>query len=888
VIRPYQDDCVAATLAEFDKGVMSTINVLATGLGKTRITAELIRRVQPSRCLFLCHRDTLVYQARDTIEQNAGVKVGIEMADLKADYGVFSKEQVVIGTVQTQYSGNGGDGRMANFRPTDFDYMFLDECFPAGTLVDGIPIEQLKKGDTVRSMGKTIEPKKVVATFKSKPHCMVRVAFASGHTMVTTNSHPIFSIGVGGYVPAHALTSNSVVFRLITNEPEMLRMWRSRHTKDKIRTLSSLVWKEAVLFPLLRARNAIKGVVIDYGENKSKIRIPEDDLPQPYVPTDHSQEDGRHATTDWPPAYFSGWKWERSNKHRGGTCRRVILEHQCRGENEYAERFGLSNLLQAGCWPSSIKDRGGNRWSFTFCGDQEATGQQEGRFFTVDRVESVTFLEPGSDGKFGGLCPDGFVYNIEVEDNHNYFADGVLVHNCHHWVAPSYLKVVRYFQQNPRLKVVGFTATPDRSDEEALKQLFQTTAYKMDILAGIGEGWLVPIKQHYVPVEGLDYSHISTTAGDLNLGQLSAVLEEEETVQRMIQPTLEASWSLPDRYLDFAPVEDWGQVLRRKGKPRRTLVFCTSIKQAQRFSEVLNRVVSGMSTAIWDKVSREERKVILKDFKSGALQVLVNVGICGEGFDNPAVELLIMGRATKSRSLYTQFAGRGLRPADSIARLLNDCVDSGSRCKLIAQSEKPSCTVLDFVGNSGNHKLITVADILGGKVSDRALKLAKKKMEKKGEAMDVMEVLEESEEEIRKRIERTKREAEARRVKLVARSKYTKIEINPFDALDLVPTKPKPFDMGKKLSESQVNLMARFGINASQYPYTQAKQLFVELCKRLKDRKATPRQADVLKRAGYANAAELPAKEAKVLIDNLRNNGWKRPVSKPVIAEELL
>jgi len=578
MIRGYQNDCVNAFISEFESGTRATLGVLATGLGKTTIASEFIRRIQPSRCLFLAHRDTLIYQARDTIERIAGVKCGIEMADLKADYGFFSKEQVVVGTVQTQYSGNSGEGRMALFRPTDFEYLFLDEA--------------------------------------------------------------------------------------------------------------------------------------------------------------------------------------------------------------------------------------------------------------------------------------------------------------HHWVAPSYIKVVRYFQQNERLKVIGFTATPDRSDEEALGQLFQTTAYEMDIRSGITEGWLVPVYQQYVPVQGLDYSHITTTAGDLNLSQLSAVLEEEETVQRMIQPTLEASWSLPEHRLDFAPVEEWSNVMTKKGRPKRTLVFCSSIKQAQRFAEVLNRVRSGMACAIWDKVSKEERRTILKDFKSGALQVLVNVGICGEGFDNPAVELLIMGRATKSRSLYTQFGGRGLRPADNVASLLNDCSTAEERCRMIANSEKPGCTILDFVGNSGRHKLITAADILGGKVSAKGIELAKKKMLQTGEPMNVMNTLEESEEEARKRIERAKRLAEERRIKLVARSQFKKITVDPFDALDLMPQAPKSFDSDKKLSENQLALMLRFGVDGSRYPYTQAKQLFIELCKRMNKGLASPPQCELLRKYGY-DPTNMPRKEAKRLIDNLRNNGWKKPSTVP-------
>jgi superfamily II DNA or RNA helicase len=572
MIREYQDDCANAIQEQFESGVNSTLAVLATGLGKTTIASEFIRRVQPSRCLFLAHRDTLIYQARDTIQRVAGVKCGIEMAELKAEYGLFSKDQVVVGTVQTQNSGNGGLGRMALFRPTDFDYLFCDEA--------------------------------------------------------------------------------------------------------------------------------------------------------------------------------------------------------------------------------------------------------------------------------------------------------------HHWVAPSFLKVVRYFQQNPRLKVVGFTATPDRTDREALGQLFKTTCYEYDIWDGITDGWLVPVAQQFAPVAGLDYSHIKTTAGDLNLGELSAVMEEEETVQRMIQPTLEAAWNLEPHRLDYAPVEDWGHVIGKLGRPKRTLVFCTSIAQAQRFAEIINRVRAGTATAIWDKVSKEDRRRILGDFKSGVLQILVNVGICGEGFDNPSVELIVMARATKSRSLYTQFVGRALRPLDEIAKLLNSINDAARR-QMIESSKKPIATVLDFVGNSGKHKLITMADILGGKVSDRAIALAKKKALKSEKAMPVSELLEDSQEEIRKKMERAKKIAEERRVKLVARSQYKLVDVNPFDALDITPSDPKSTNT-QKLTEKQAALMLKFGIDASKYPYAQAKQLFIELCKRLNKRQATPGQCALLKKHGY-ETKELPYKEAKRLIDNLKNNNWRNP-----------
>ncbi|WP_371863443.1 helicase-related protein [Deinococcus cellulosilyticus] len=46
-------------------------------------------------------------------------------------------------------------------------------------------------------------------------------------------------------------------------------------------------------------------------------------------------------------------------------------------------------------------------------------------------MESVQVLQPGDSGEYGGLCPGGVVYNLEVAVHHNYFAEGILVHNCY-------------------------------------------------------------------------------------------------------------------------------------------------------------------------------------------------------------------------------------------------------------------------------------------------------------------------------------------------------------------------------------------------------------------------------------------------------------------------
>ena len=76
-----------------------------------------------------------------------------------------------------------------------------------------------------------------------------------------------------------------------------------------------------------------------------------------------------------------------------------------------------------------------------------------------------------------------------------------------------------------------------------------------------------------------------------------------------------------------------------------------------------------------------ERARILEAFKAGEYQVLCNVNILTEGYDLPDIETVILNRATKSKSLYLQMVGRGLRPAPGKAR----------------------CTVIDQGGNVWEH-----------------------------------------------------------------------------------------------------------------------------------------------------------------------------------------
>lgn len=438
--------------------------------------------------------------------------------------------------------------------------------------------------------------------------------------------------------------------------------------------------------------------------------------------------------------------------------------------------------------------------------------------------------------------------------------DTLIVDEGHHATSSSYVRVINYYKTNPKLKVLGLTATPDRADEEALGQVFESVAFDYEILDAINDGWLVPIDQQFVSIEDLDYSSIRTTAGDLNGADLDAVLTSEKPLHGMASSTLEIIGS------------------------RRALVFAASVHHAEQLCEIFNRHQSGMAAVVSAKTDKDERKKIISDYAQGKFQIMCNCGVFTEGFDDSGVEVIIMGRPTKSRALYAQMAGRGTRPAESIASQLNNVLNGILRRGMIARSVKPSCLIVDFVGNSGKHKLVTTADILGGNVSDEAVDSAVSNATKSGKPVRMGKELEE-EEKRQEEIKIKKLEAEARRARLVVKASYKTQKIDPFDVLKIKPVKERGWDKGRVLSEPQKRILReKMGLNPDDFTYGAAKQLLnkqFEIWGKAKESGVfapTFKMMGILSKHGV-DATKLSFKQASATIDAIAKNGWKLPAN---------
>jgi len=180
--------------------------------------------------------------------------------------------------------------------------------------------------------------------------------------------------------------------------------------------------------------------------------------------------------------------------------------------------------------------------------------------------------------------------------------------------------------------------------------------------------------------------------------------------------------------------------------------------------------------------------------------------------------------------------------------------------------------IIDFVGNSGRHKLVTSADVLGGNYSDEIVERAKKNAETKSAEnkmpVDVLDELELAE----RQIEREKQLAAeaARRNKLKVNAVFSTADVNPFDQFGIQPRRELAWHRGRKPTEKQIDFLERRGIDTSGLSFTHASQL-IEHTKNL----CTEKQAKVLRRFGY-DTTTIKFNEASELIDQIARNGWKK------------
>lgn len=411
--------------------------------------------------------------------------------------------------------------------------------------------------------------------------------------------------------------------------------------------------------------------------------------------------------------------------------------------------------------------------------------------------------------------------------------DLIVIDEFHHAAAPSYKVILDYFKQNPKIKILGVTATPKRGDGLALGEICQSLAYNYPIEKGRDNGWLVNIAQHVYEIESLDYSGVKKTGDDLNDAQVKRIVESQENVAGMCHPTLEVMFGCDKHELKTIPVEKWREHLESKKdpkgnpmKPRPTVMFTVSVEQARLACEVFNRVIPGIAGYVHGKMNEVERETALSDFETGKTSLLANVGITVEGWDCPKVEVIAMAAPTLSISKFLQQLGRGTRVLPGV---IDGLLTKEERIAAIKASAKPYLRIIDFVGNSGRHHIINAFNALGGNMPQKTIEKAMKLAAMDDKPKSVLKTLTQAEVEIeQERIKELQRKRDleaARKISLVPKSNYHSKEVDPFTGDGINKPMPTTSKQKKEFSIPVTRQLLRLGFPIDMLGFEQGNQI---------------------------------------------------------------
>ena len=401
------------------------------------------------------------------------------------------------------------------------------------------------------------------------------------------------------------------------------------------------------------------------------------------------------------------------------------------------------------------------------------------------------------------------------------FFDTIIVDETHHCLADSYQRVLQHFGES---KVLGVTATADRSDMKNLGQYFESLAYEYTLPKAIKDGFLCKIKAQTIPLR-LDLTGVGQQAGDFKTSDLGTALD----------PYL---YQIADEMAKFC-------------MDRRTVVFLPLIKTSQKFRDILES--KGFRAAEINGESYD-RAEVLADFEDGKYDVLCNSMLLTEGWDCPPVDCIVVLRPTKIRSLYSQMVGRGTRLFPGKDHLL----------------------LLDFLWHTERHELCHPAHLICE--SPEVAQKMTENIEEAGLAVD----LEEAEAQAKEDVVSAREEALAKLLKEMKHRKRKLVDPLQFEmsiqAEDLAGYTPTFGWQAGPPSEAQIKTLEKLGIFPDEIDNAGKASL---LLNRLNNRRieglTTPKQIRFLESRGFNHVGTWQFETAKKLIDRIASNGWKIP-----------
>ncbi|MBD2066033.1 DEAD/DEAH box helicase [Leptolyngbya sp. FACHB-671] len=228
----------------------------------------------------------------------------------------------------------------------------------------------------------------------------------------------------------------------------------------------------------------------------------------------------------------------------------------------------------------------------------------------------------------------------------------VIVDECHSVAFHKEYKRIK--EANPKAIHLGFSASPWRlkPHTEYFGLHYQAIVRGPSIAWLIKRGYLSRVR--YFAKGGVaDISQLETNReGDFKERQMEKEFIRSQVPQVVVERLLE------------------------RANGRTGIIFNAGREQSILQTRLLND--AGISCAHVDAhTPTDERRRIYQQLETGILRCISSIGCLTEGFDVKSISFIVLARATKSRALYVQMAGRGIRSA----------------------LDKDDCLLLDFGGN---------------------------------------------------------------------------------------------------------------------------------------------------------------------------------------------
>lgn len=306
---------------------------------------------------------------------------------------------------------------------------------------------------------------------------------------------------------------------------------------------------------------------------------------------------------------------------------------------------------------------GGDRKALVLAHRDELTAQNRSVFEIMNPNISTSVFD-ATTKSWDGQVTFSMVPTLSRDDNLATMPhiDLLVIDEAHHAVAETYQKIVNAAKEkNENCRILGVTATPNRSDRRGLIKVFSNVGDQIWVGELIRSGHLVPPRTHIM---------------DVGINEKLRKLRKDGAEFDMEA----AAELLNQRPINEAVVEHW----REKANGRPTVVFCATVDHARDVSQAFQ--AEGIKTAfVYGDLGSSQRERELEKFQNGEVTVIVNVAVLTEGWDHPPTSCVILLRPSSAKSTMIQMIGRGLRTVDAAKYpgvKKSDCIilDFGRSC----------------------------------------------------------------------------------------------------------------------------------------------------------------------------------------------------------------